>query len=203
MEGEIEAMMRGWLQDEQYEQLAAAALDAYGDELYGYLVSRLKAAADADEVFSQAIEDFWRGLPQFQGRASIKTWLYKLAHNAACRFQRCAWNRHVRATESELSELIEKARSGTAPWRRTAVKDKLRELRDALEPDDRSLLILRIDRNLDWKEIALIMLEDEGPSAEALAREAARLRKRFQQVKDDLRTRAIAAGILRPHDERG
>jgi RNA polymerase sigma-70 factor (ECF subfamily) len=61
------------------------------------------------------------------------------------------------------------------------------------------LLILRVDRRLDWTEIARVLLETPEhlpPDAAALKREAARLRKRFQIVKDRLRERVEREGLL-------
>ena len=89
-------------------------------------------------------------------------------------------------------------RSQTEPWLRTDVKDRLRQLRDSLDPDDRLILVLRLDRGLSWNEVAVVTLGEEKASAEALRRESARLRKRFQDLKDELRGRAERAGLLEP-----
>ena len=58
------------------------------------------------------------------------------------------------------------------------------------------ILVLRLDRGLSWNEVALVTLGEEGASAEALRRESARLRKRFQDLKEELRVRAQRAGLL-------
>ena len=76
------------------------------------------------------------------------------------------------------------------------MKNKWRALRETLDPDDRVLLVLRVDRDLQWNEVARVMLGDEAPSDGDLAREAARLRKRFQLLKEDLKRRAKDAGLM-------
>jgi RNA polymerase sigma-70 factor (ECF subfamily) len=84
---------------------------------------------------------------------------------------------------------------------RTETKSKLVELRQRLPDDDQLLLILRIDRHLSWEELARVFLEErEDASAEALKRESARLRKRFQLVKERLRALAVEHGLV--HEER-
>jgi RNA polymerase sigma-70 factor (ECF subfamily) len=151
----------------------------------------------ASEVFSQTIEDFWRGLAAFDHRCTVRTWLYTLARHAAARYRRSPWNRE-RTGDTQLEELVAATRSRTSPWQRTDVKDKWRELRDTLDPDDRALLVMRVDRGLEWLDVARVML-DGGTSAPAdteLARETVRLRKRFQLLKQQLRSRAKAAGLL-------
>jgi RNA polymerase sigma-70 factor, ECF subfamily len=52
---------------------------------------------------------------------------------------------------------------------------------------------------MSWNEIARVLLTGE-PSSEAVTREAARLRKRFQLVKDDLRARAREVGLISEDD---
>jgi len=71
---------------------------------------------------------------------------------------------------------------------------RLTALRDALPIDERTILILRIDRNLTWDEIALAFAESpEAVSEGDRKREAARLRKRFQLVKRRLVAQAREA----------
>jgi RNA polymerase sigma-70 factor (ECF subfamily) len=78
------------------------------------------------------------------------------------------------------------------------VKDRFRQLRESLDPDDRMLLVLRVDRDLPWNEIARVMLGRESPEPESLKRESERLRKRFQLIKDELRERAHELGVNEP-----
>ncbi len=85
---------------------------------------------------------------------------------------------------TELSAIEQQVRTETRPYLRTEAKSKLEELRDALAPDDRMLLVLRLDKGLEWKDVARVMLGDDADGgAAALTREAQRLRKRFQLVK--------------------
>ena len=178
-----------------YERAATLALETYGAELYGFLVNHFGGESAAGEVFGQVGEDLWKGLPGFGFRCTVRTWLYVLARNASSRYRRSPWQ-HQRTGESALDHTIAKVRTGTAPWLQTEVKDRYRALRESLDPDDRSLLVLRVDRDLPWDDCARITLEDEAADDAAVAREAARLRKRFQFLKEDLRDRAKAAGLL-------
>ena len=70
-------------------------------------------------------------------------------------------------------------------------------MRDQLSQDERTLLILRIDRGLSWSEVAVVLLGPNGDmDEEAIGREAAACRKRFERVKARLRKMADAAGLL-------
>jgi RNA polymerase sigma-70 factor (ECF subfamily) len=194
MEADLEAELGTLIRAKQLDRAATRALESYGPELYGFLVSYLGNESDAAEVFSQVGEDLWNGLPSFALGCSVRTWLYLLARHAAARFRRSPWNR--RTGDSRLDGLVELARTRTQPWLRTDVKDRFHALRESLDPDDRSLLVLRVDRKLSWEEVALVTLGVEAPDVTLLARETDRLRKRYQLLKDDLRRRAVELGLV-------
>jgi RNA polymerase sigma-70 factor (ECF subfamily) len=196
---EAEAEITALARDGQIEKAATRALEVYGAELFGFLVHLLGNDASAADVFAQASEDFWNGLPKFQYRCSIRTWLYVLARHAAARFRRTPWNRGDRRAggDSRIQSMAALARSRTQPWLRTDVKDRFAVLRDSLDPDDRTLLTLRIDRDMAWQDIARVTLEEDvEPDAATLGRETDRLRKRFQLLKNELRKRAEQTGLL-------
>jgi RNA polymerase sigma-70 factor (ECF subfamily) len=175
---------------------ATTAIKGYGPEVLGFLVTLLRDENDASEVFSQACEDLWIGLPRFEARSSLRTWFYTLARNAASRLRRSPHRRaDRRGTLAELIDVAERVRTATLPHLRTDVKDRVATIRDALPPDDRALLVLRLDREMSWGEIARVF-SPEDASETTLARVAARLRKRFQLVKDDIRARARESGLL-------
>ena len=191
----VEPELAELLRAQSYERAATLAIATYGPELYGFLVNLMGGEGPAADVFSQASEDLWTGLAGFGQRCSVRTWLYVLARHAAARYRRSPWHRD-RTGASALDAAVTDARSRTAPWLQTEIKDRWRALRDALDPDDRTLLVLRVDRDLPWTEIARVMLGEENPAPAELDRESARLRKRFQLLKTELRERARAAGLV-------
>ena len=197
MERDVEAELATLIVQRAMERVATRALEEYGDEVYGFLVNRLGSEHEAAEVYAQVGEDLWKGLPTFSCKCSIRTWLYVLARHAASRFRRSPWAHRGRRTgDSALDEAIARPRSGTAPWLRTEVKDRFAALREALDEDDRTLLVLRVDRAMAWHDIALVMLDDDEPDDQLIKRETNRLMKRFQLLKDELRAKAKELGIV-------
>jgi RNA polymerase sigma-70 factor, ECF subfamily len=196
---DVEDRFRSLVEAGDLRAAGAAAVEGYGPEVLGFLVTFLRSEADAAEAFAQACEDLWTGLPRFERRSSLRTWFYVLARHAAARLRRSPHQRHRRAAVSEVSLVAEGVRSRTLPFLRTEVKDRFAAIRDALPEEDRALLVLRVDRNMSWNEIARVLLTGE-PSSEAVTREAARLRKRFQVVKDDIRARAREVGLISEDD---
>ena len=197
----IEHEARNACERGEYEQAASLLLTRYGDELLAFLIARLRSQSDGHEAFSMASEDLWLGLPGFQWRCSARTWAYTLARNAASRLARAPHRRVEHGASLErstvLSQLVGRLRSSTATYRRTETKDRFRALRDQLEPEDQTLLILRVDRELSHGEVAQVMLGDvQADDEAAILREAARLRKRFERVKEELKRLAVEAGLL-------
>ena len=75
-----------------------------------------------------------------------------------------------------VEQAIARVRSATHDYQKTDVKDRFRSLRDELDEEDQMLLVLRVDRNLSWRELALTMTGDVNLDEDALNKEAARLR---------------------------
>jgi len=193
---EVEKQVDHLLQEGNLRAAAVLAVEAYGPELLGFLVTFMHDQNDANEVFSQACEDLWSGLARFDGRSSLRTWFYVLARHAASRFRRSPHrDPRRRVPLSQMADLAEQVRSRTLPHLRTGVKDRFASIRDALGEDDRALLVLRVDRDMSWNDIARIFSADDN-SDETLARVAAKMRKRFQFVKEEIRRRAQEAGLL-------
>lgn len=170
----------------QRERAITLALETYGPELLGYLHAILQR--DADELFSELCERLWRGLTSFRGDSSFRTWAYRIARNLVhdrLRARARPLGQPLPLEEaSEVQRIAQELRSTTAVYLQSETKTRLQQLRDALDPDDRTLLILRIDRGMSWREIARVMAEGETL---AIDRSAARLRKRFERLKERLR----------------
>jgi RNA polymerase sigma-70 factor (ECF subfamily) len=127
------------------------------------------------------------------------------ARNLSVTYQREA-RRHARvqvplSAVRELSALEQKIRSETVSYLRTQRKTRIAALRDSLPAEDQALLVLRVDRQLAWIDLARVMRsEDDGPppGEAVLKREAARLRKRFQLIKDKLYQLGRQQGLIDP-----
>lgn len=179
------------------DRAAEAAIRGYGQEIYGFLVATLRGEAEADEVFSMWGEDVWKGIGRFAGRSSLRTWLYVLARHAVARHHRGDRRRMAELDgNSKVERVAAEVRTSTAEFLRTEARDRFAELRRALPEDDQVLLVLRVNRGLEWAEIARAMLDEDEPDASALRREAARLRKRFERLRALLVERGREAGLV-------
>lgn len=198
---EIEQAVRTACDAGDYDEAATAALKGYGPEILGFLVSRLNNEGAAGDAFSLFSEDLWKGLPRFEWRSTVRVWAYTLARHAAARWakrQKGAGKRRVPLSRvGRASQIAAQVRDSTLPYLRTQVKSRMRALYDRLPEEDQTVLTLRLDKQLSFRDIAEIMLYDgERAQDAAIAKESARLRKRFQLAKERLRKLAEQEGLL-------
>ena len=186
----LEDRLRTSLARRELHAAATEVIRGYGSAILLYIHAILQDASAADEAFSEFTERLWTHIGGFRGESSVKTWAYLLASSAAYECLRNPYRRRARPIEAAaLSEVADEVRSTTRGYLRTDVKDRMARLRQSLDPEDRALLLLRVDQRFSWREIAQAMSTD-GPVSEAA------VRKRYERLKTRLRELARAEGIL-------
>jgi RNA polymerase sigma-70 factor (ECF subfamily) len=174
-----------WRRGERAE-LVTGVLGLYGREILSYLLATLRGEGEAGDAFSQFTLNLWQASEGFRGESSFRTWAYALARHAAGRVirERGRQRRQIPLSQvPEVDAMAARLRSETREHLKSETRDRVRRLRDDLDPDDQTLLILRIDRGFAWPDVARVLARD----GEDVERKIVSLRKRFERLKERLR----------------
>ena len=193
---EAEESVRELCRAGAFDRAATSALEAYGAEIRRFISAQVDNEADAQDIFAVFCEDLWSGLAGFEWRCTLRGWAFTLARHAAIRYRATPLQLRARMVTFTNPQVLAYARSTTAPYARTDVKDRFRAIRGRLAEEDQTILVLRVDRDLGWRDIAQVLAGPTTPSPDQLHREEARIRKRFQIIKEKLRRWASDAGLL-------
>jgi RNA polymerase sigma-70 factor (ECF subfamily) len=200
----LEQRIRDAHQAKEMNAAITEALTGYGSDLLRYLMAVLHDDTEASEVYADLCETLWCSLPNFRWECSFRTWAYLLARHTLSGRNRDPQHKlgqpMTLSRSPEVWDLAERVRTSTLTYLKTETKDRFAELRAELTEEQRSLLVLRVNREMGWDEIACIMLGDPQPEPTEVQRKAAALRKQYQRIKNRLRKLASERGLLHHND---
>lgn len=183
---DIQSVVEQLCAEQRYDEATAVLLRAHGSEILGVLVAMVSDDGVAADAYSLFCERLWRGLPKFRFECACRTWEYTIARRSlydVLRKRRAA--AEVLVSPSGLPEVVALAASSTAPHLRTTNAQNLQVARASLSGDDQLLLVLRVDKQMAWSDVAVVLGSgDESP--EQLASACVTLRKRFSRIKSRL-----------------
>jgi RNA polymerase sigma-70 factor (TIGR02960 family) len=167
-------------------------------ELHVHCYRILGSVADAEDAVQETLLTAWRSLRQFEGRASIRTWMYRIATTRCLNILRSASRRPVMSLAPDV-EPPEPSRLGEVTWLEPYPDLLLEELPDAaagpearyeareavslafvtalqlLPPRQRAALILRDVLDFPASEVAAMLDTSEQSVTSALKRARATL----------------------------
>ncbi|MGA3148831.1 MAG: sigma-70 family RNA polymerase sigma factor [Acidimicrobiales bacterium] len=85
-------------------------------ELQVHCYRMLGSYLDAEDVLQETLLAAWRGFEGFEGRASLRTWLYQIATNRCLNARRSASRRPTKEWDVPNVEPPEPTRLGEVPW---------------------------------------------------------------------------------------
>ncbi len=102
-----------------------ALIGPYRRELQAHCYRMLGSFQDAEDALQDTLLSAWQGLDGFQGRASLRTWLYRIATNRCLNARRHASRRKAREWDVPGVEPPEPTRLGEIPWLQPYPDDQL------------------------------------------------------------------------------
>jgi RNA polymerase sigma-70 factor (TIGR02960 family) len=93
-----------------------ALTEPHRRELHVHCYRMLGSFSDAEDTLQDTLLAAWQGLDGFDGRASIRTWLYRIATNRCLNARRAAGRRPVQAWDVPKVVPPEPSRTGEVLW---------------------------------------------------------------------------------------
>jgi RNA polymerase sigma-70 factor (TIGR02960 family) len=90
--------------------------DPYLAELRRHCYQMLGSVQDAEDMLQETLLSAWRGLREYEGRASLRTWLYRIATNRCLNALRAAGRRPRPAPPEPPFQPTEPTRRGEPVW---------------------------------------------------------------------------------------
>jgi RNA polymerase sigma-70 factor, ECF subfamily len=192
--------LEGVIPAESGESGLVAELKAGSEEAFGYLLAVyrnpvyslvyriLGSENDAADVLQNVFVKIIRGMRNFNGESSLKTWIYRIAVHEASNYRR-GWFRRKRREVCSLDDSlrgpavvsIDLSGSVKTPYEELEQSERQelveRALRGVAEPF-RTTLLLREIEGLSYEEVAAVLRVAEGTVKSRLVRGRELLRQR-------------------------
>ncbi len=158
----------------------------YANMVFG-LAARLVGPAEAEDVVQETFLRAWRGLENFRGESSLKTWLYAIALNRARArhgtLARLKGLIHRPVQERDPFAIMDDAPDPDAtPEQNALLREQRRRLRAAvagLPEEFRAAVILRDLEGLSYEDVAAVLKVPVGTVRSRLARGRALLKEQL------------------------
>lgn len=167
------------IQDQRYQDAAAE---------FGRAIERLARGCEADpdrrrDLLQEIHFAVWRSFALFDERCSLRTWVYRVAHNAAASYV-ASRRRAPNGVSIEELELADDRAGPEEAASEHQLLSKLMALIQSLKPPDRQVMLLYLE-DLDAAAIGEITGISAGAVATKIHRIKTLLAKRFEGGRDD------------------
>jgi RNA polymerase sigma-70 factor (ECF subfamily) len=156
----VERLRQG--EDDAFEEL----LSTYEDPVYNLVYRLLNQQADAPDVVQEIFVKVYRNLSQFQGKSTLKTWIYRIAVNEAYNHRRW-FSRHKKqevglsSNEDNSISLVDlmpdRCRSPFDLASDHETRALIEEALLKINPVFRSAVVLRDIEDLSYEEVAEVL----------------------------------------------
>lgn len=182
MRDRAERQILSALREGRREAYEAVVGTHYGS-VYRFLLFLTREASLAEDLTQEVFTAAWGALDRFEGRASIKTWLHRIAYNMFVDAQR-RQGRHAARIEGLGRPPGEAVSDPVADVVATEEVARVRQALERLAVEDRATLALHYIEGLSYREMARV-LDQPGGTVKWLTRRAlARLRHQLTEGSD-------------------
>jgi RNA polymerase sigma-70 factor (ECF subfamily) len=153
-------------------EACAELVHGHYQAVYRFLVHLTRDVHQAEDLTQETFTAAWERTATFEGRATLATWLHRIAYTKFIDAQRAA-----RRTAGMLPRLASTPSTASDPLDTAIANDEAEGLYralEALDPAERTVLVLHYLQGLSYREMAAVLDEPTGTvkwrTAEALHR---------------------------------
>lgn len=166
-----------------------ALITLHREKIYMHIYQIVRNEEDALDLTQETFIRAWKSLPRFDGKASLTSWLYRIATNAG--IDLCRRRQHRPQTELETGPMHIDAASHTTPSQpetpgsgldRAEIRRRVEQAFAELSPEHRAVISLKEMEDLSYEEIA----QRVGCSVGTVMSRLFYARKKLQTLLSDL-----------------
>src|SRR5918995_2639658 len=142
-------------------------VEPFRRELHVHCYRMLGSYQDAEDALQETLLAAWAGLAGYEGRSSLRTWLYRIATNSCLNARRAESRRPVKEWNVPNVQPPEPTRLGEVPWLEPYPDVALQGLTITLGPEARyeqsesmSLAFVTALQALPPRQVAVLILRD-------------------------------------------
>ena len=158
------------------------------DLVYNLCMNYLQNREDAEEVFQDVFLSVHQKIVLFEGKAKVKTWLYRITVNKSLDFikarkakKRFAFFKMASIDDLEISGRID--HPGIILENKEST-ERILEAMNSLPANQKTALVLKSMEQLSQKEIAEVMKKDVKAVESLLSRARKNLKEKLSKTKD-------------------
>ncbi len=130
-------------------------LRQWNDPVFGFLLRSLRNRADAEDAAQETFVRIVKGLPKYEHRGRFRAWLFQIARNqaaATAKRRKRIGERELGTEPEQLGALASEEDGDLEDVERSAL---LRRAIEGLPEAEREVVLLRLDEDLKFREIAV------------------------------------------------
>lgn len=148
------------------EDLFSEVIDQFGDALWRATAGYADQDADRRDLYQDILVAVWRALSRFEGRSSLKTFVYRIAYNRGLSYRASLRRRSYSPLDHRQTDASPGPDESLERGRRL---ERLRAAVRELPAGQREVVMLRLD-GLSHRQIAEVVGISEGNAAVRLSR---------------------------------
>ncbi len=127
----------------------------YAPQLRRYIHGRIAHREDAEEILQDTLFAFLEGLRDFQGKSSIRTYLFSICQHKIIDFYRRKKIKHLVFSQiPQLEMLVSPLVGPEAAFDETLVREKIHKVLKTIAPVYRQVLVLKYLEHVPVEDIA-------------------------------------------------